>query len=224
MALRQISEVKYNFTEKQIRCLQEYINTGSKFKAYMAAYEPSPSTSYKVIRNMARVLFGQWYMKAALEIITHNATEFANSRFTKMSIDAGWVLHRAALLADFNIRKFIRTDSNGNAVYDFSNATDEDWYCISEYTVDEIAKGSGDGRYLVERVKLKTVDKIRALELVGRHVQVQAFRDNIDLSSKDGSMKPTTIDASKLSTTALAELLAARVSTEEVNNGAPSTE
>ena len=46
---------------------------------------------------------------------------------------------------------------------------------------------------------------------MGKHVEVQAFRENINHSSADGSMTPSTLDASKLSSTTLAELLAARV-------------
>lgn len=95
-------------------------------------------------------------------------------------INAAWVLKRAALLADFNISKFIKVEANGDAVYDFSQASDDDWYCISEYTVDEIKRGQGDGTCSVDRVRLKMFDKLRALELVGKHVNVQAFKEKIE--------------------------------------------
>lgn len=98
-------------------------------------------------------------------------------RSEKTQIDAEWVLKRAALLASFNIKRFIKTLPDGQAVYDFSEATDDDWYCISEYTVDVIRRGK---KVLpVERVKLKSFDKLRALELVGKHVDVAAFKDQI---------------------------------------------
>ncbi|MCV2448472.1 terminase small subunit [Paracoccus sp. DMF] len=47
----------------------------------------------------------------------------------------------------------------------------------------------------------------KALELVGKHVGVQAFRDKLDVSNPDGSMAPRAIDASKLSMDALRELM-----------------
>jgi len=97
-------------------------------------------------------------------------------------VDSAWVLKRARLLADFNISAFITTDDYGNAVYDFSGASDDDWYCISEYTVDQINKGFGDDKYDVERTKIKGHCKLRALELVGKHVSVQAFKENVGLT------------------------------------------
>lgn len=97
--------------------------------------------------------------------------------------DSQWVLKRAQLLADFNISSFITTDNYGNAIYDFSDATDDDWYCITEYTVDSISKGHGDDKYDVKRVKIKGHCKLRALELVGKHVDVQAFCEQTDITS-----------------------------------------
>jgi len=108
-------------------------------------------------------------------------------RSEKLEIGAEWVLKRASLLADFNIRRFIRVDESGNAIYDFTQATDDDWYCISEYTVDCINKGYGEDKYEVERVKLKGFDKLKALELVGKHISVQAFKESIEHTGKDGA-------------------------------------
>jgi phage terminase small subunit len=100
-------------------------------------------------------------------------------------IDSQWVLRRSALLAEFNINKFVRTQADGSPVYDFTNATDDDWYCISELTVDRIMKGQGEGVYEIERVKVKAHDKLKAIELVGRNVLVQAFKDNIKVEVDD---------------------------------------
>lgn len=111
--------------------------------------------------------------------------ELRAEREQEVGIDANWVLKKLKLLAEFNIRKFIRQDEHGNAVYDFSDATTEDWYCIGEYTVDVISKGKGDDVYEVERVKLKAVDKLKALELAGRHVNVKAFSDKLEVEVTD---------------------------------------
>jgi len=90
-------------------------------------------------------------------------------------IDRAWLLKRAALLADFNINRFIKINGDGQPVYNFKNATDEDWYCITELTVDRIVRGTGEEEYEIDKVKIKAESKIRALELVGRHVDVGAF-------------------------------------------------
>jgi phage terminase small subunit len=36
--------------------------------------------------------------------------------------------------------------------------------------------------------KIKRVDPLRALEMVGRHVQVQAFKDKIDIEVTEGAV------------------------------------
>jgi phage terminase small subunit len=100
-------------------------------------------------------------------------------------IDPQWVLRRTAMLAEFNINKFVRVQADGSPVYDFTNATDDDWYCISELTVDRIMKGQGEGVYEIERVKVKAHDKLKAIELVGRNVLVQAFKDNVKVEVDD---------------------------------------
>lgn len=108
-------------------------------------------------------------------------------RSEETKIDANWLLTRLAKIAEFNIRKFLVITDEGDAYYDFSSATDDDWYCIGEYTADQISKGSGDDRYEVDRVKVKQLDRMKAFELIGRHVDVKAFTDKIEVEVTDKS-------------------------------------
>lgn len=175
-----LSPVNHKFTEKQLRCLEEYCSNGRvKERAYRAAYDCSrmPPTS---VSQKSNELWNKRYMKLAQALIDAEALKEVNERMQNDAvIDNAWVLKRASLIADFNINAFIKVNSDGDAYYDFSDATDEDWYCISEYTADQVRKGSGDDKYYVDRVKIKTQCKMKALELVGRHVDVQAFKDNV---------------------------------------------
>jgi hypothetical protein len=111
-----------------------------------------------------------------------------------MNIDAQWVLKRAALLADFNINKFTVVNEEGVAFFDFTDATDDDWYCISEYTVDHIWKGAGEMAYEVERIKLKPHCKLQALKLVGQCTSVGAFTENINHTGVVGFTQLSTGD------------------------------
>lgn len=103
------------------------------------------------------------------------------ARSEECRIDAKWLLKRLAMIADFNINKFLTVGSNGLAYYDFSNATDDDWYCISEYTSDQINKGSAQEPVEVDRVRLKTMDRMKALEMIGKHIDVKAFDGAADV-------------------------------------------
>lgn len=88
----------------------------------------------------------------------------------QVQIDANWVLSRLGRLADFNMAKFVSVDKLGEAVLDFSAATEEDWFCIQEYSYDEVSKPSGagknKGRTNLNKLRLKPVDKIKALETI----------------------------------------------------------
>ena len=108
-------------------------------------------------------------------------------RSKKTNIDAIWVLKRLGMIADFNINRFLKIKLDGSAEYDFREATDDDWYCISEITIEQITKGTGDDVYDVERVKVKSESKLKALELAGRHVNVGAFKDTLDVNYTDKS-------------------------------------
>lgn len=163
-----------SYTPKMQEALLHYSVHGNKTAAYRHAYDCGDMKPATIARR-AQDLFTHPLMKSAIDSMRAAA-------MAQMNINAEWVLYRAQLLADFNISKFIVTDDHGNACYDFTNASDDDWYCISEYTVDEIAKGAGKARYYVDQVKLKTHCKLRALELVGKHVNVNAFKENVDVN------------------------------------------
>ena len=110
--------------------------------------------------------------------------EAKRKRSEKVGIDAEWVLRHAALIASFNIGKFIKI-VGGLPKYDFSTATDDDWYCISEITTDNLTKGSGLDSYDVERIKIKPEAKLQALRMVGDHINVQAFKENLSVEISD---------------------------------------
>ncbi len=97
-------------------------------------------------------------------------------------VDAEWVLRRARLIADFNIKKFITVTDEGDAVYNFSKATDDDWYCIDEYVTEQSYRGMKGFEVPVDKLKIKTAGRLKALELVGKHVTVQAFKENVEHS------------------------------------------
>jgi len=149
--------------------VEAYLNDPkrSKVAAYRSAYK-TEGWSAGSIQNGARKKFEHPLVRAAIEHAD------AKARYTT-KIDAEWVLKRLAMLAEFNIRKFLRVDDLGNAVYDFSEATDDDWYCIDEYTVEALPRGQGDERYETEKIKLKAQPKLKALELIGRITSVDAF-------------------------------------------------
>lgn len=188
-------------TDNQKKCVSLYIRHGNKLGAFRETYDCTRRSQKTTIRACA-TFFASDKIRKVTEAIQTEAVKRAGMQIDelindaakvrvdstveqeKVVIDAAWVLERAALLADFNIRKFIEVDTNGSAYYNFSNATDEDWYCIQEYSSEIIDK---EDRLPVTKLKLKIHDKIRALELVGKHIDVQAFRNQVGVGNPDGT-------------------------------------
>lgn len=189
-----------NLTKAEQVAIEYYFRQGYRRKeAWQHAAELYPDDPS--LTKSANTFWNRKHIRDAVENIRVNADQIANRqlatitqdfaarqiengfRETSIAISSAWVLRRAALLADFNINRFLVTDEHGNAYFDFSAATDDDWYCIQEYTVTQI---TGHGRIPADKIKLKAVDKLRALELVGRHIEVQAFKEIHELQGKVG--------------------------------------
>lgn len=160
---------KKRLTPKMLRALNYYAKDPCKSKAdaYRHAYDCSRMKD-STIACRADDLFKHPLVVEALEEINVAAAKATG-------IDASWVLNRLKILAEFNINKFI-VIQGGQAYYDFSKASDDDWYCISEYSRDTITKAQGTDLIETDRVKLKANCKLKALELAGKHVGVGAFQ------------------------------------------------
>lgn len=183
-----------NVTAKQQKAIDHFIVDRDKTKAYRHAYS-TKNMKMRTVNRRAVELFKLPYVKEIVDAAIDKASENAH-------IDAAWVLKRSAMLANFNINKFI-VIKDGVPLYDFSLADDDDWYCINEIAIDQIGV-SKDGLYLVDKVKLKGVDKLKALEQVGKNIGVQAFRDQIALG---GSHDMPPIQTSSLTKEQALELL-----------------
>lgn len=189
-------------TDKERAAVQGYMKNGNKMKSYKKAYFPDgvpEGKSFGSLQTACYKVFNRPKIKVIIEQIQEQSIKKADIQLEEtidesvddlveaqkdidtMQIDVLWVLKRAALIADFNINKFIRVEGN-EAVYDFSSATDDDWYCISEYTADSSFVKGDCGMIPVDKLRLKSFDKLRALELVGKHVNVGAFKDKVELS------------------------------------------
>lgn len=105
--------------------------------------------------------------------------EVAVKVLEQQGYDKAWVQARLARIADFQINRFIKM-IGGRPHYDFSKATEEDWYCISEYTADAVIRDSDIDVYPCEKIKIKSNCKMKALELMGK--TVGAFTDKVEHS------------------------------------------
>jgi hypothetical protein len=85
----------------------------------------------------------------------------ANEDFA-MSADE--ILYRLTLIARANIADYMQIDKTGQPTIAFDTATPAQMYALQECSVDDIETKRGRGK----RTKIKLLDRIAALELLGR--------------------------------------------------------
>lgn len=84
-------------------------------------------------------------------------------------ITKGYIQSKLKLLVEFNIRKFL-VIKEGVPFYNFKDASDDDWYCLTEMTANEVLSfiSTEDMLIPVNAVKIKPNCKIKAMELLGK--------------------------------------------------------
>lgn len=102
-------------------------------------------------------------IRAAIEAIE----ALANQRATKNLDD---VVEELTTIAFTGMSKFIRTTSQGDAYVDLSKCTPAELDLISEISVEDFVDGRGEDARDVRRVKVKLIDRLRALEKLGAHL------------------------------------------------------
>lgn len=109
-----------------------------------------------------------------LEAIMSGAEEQAE----RTKIDADWVLLRVADMLEADITDIVDDDGSYKPVKQWPKVWRQ---MLSGMDIKELYEGRGDNRERIgEVVKIRFVDRLKALEILGKHVNVQAFRERID--------------------------------------------
>lgn len=123
--------------------------------------------------------------------------KFIAERRERVEITADAVVQEIATIAFSNMANYAVWGSDGLKLLDSQNMDEKSQRCVSE--VSETITESGG------TVKFKLHNKVEALDKLARHLGL--YKDRLELSG--GITTKPAIDASKLSDSALAELLAA---------------
>lgn len=153
-------------TLKQKTFCNEYlVDMDAKKAAIRAGY------SAKTAEQIGWQLLQKTSVKACL------ATRISD-RTRRTEIDADYVLRRLVAIDQMDIADILGDDGSIKPVKDWP----EVWRrSISGMDVSELFEGSGDQRALAGVLKkIKWPDKLKNLELMGKHVSVQAFKDTVE--------------------------------------------
>lgn len=154
-----------DLTAKQQRFVEEYlVDLNATQAAIRAGY--SEKTAYSVgHENLSKP-------EIAVAIAEAQAKRSERTR-----IDADWVLARLAAEADADVADLYNDDGSLKPVKDWPLV----WRTglVAGLDVEDVRE---EGRTVGAVRKIKLSDRIKRIELIGKHVGVQAFRDQVDLN------------------------------------------
>lgn len=160
-------------TEKQQRFVENYlIDLNATQAAIRAGY------SERTAKNIG---YEQLQKPEVIEAIA--AAQAARSKRTK--IDADWVLTRLAEAAEADLNDIYDEHQNLRPISEWPAIWRKG--LIVGIEVDELFEGRGEDREHIGRLrKVRQVDRTKHLELIGKHVGVQAFRERLEHTGPNG--------------------------------------
>jgi phage terminase small subunit len=92
-----------------------------------------------------------------------------------VNIDSDWVLKHNAEILQADIADIIEDDGTYKPIKQWPKIWRQ---MLNGVDVQDLFEGSGKEREKVgEVVKIKFIDRLKALEMIGKHVEVQAFNE-----------------------------------------------
>jgi phage terminase small subunit len=157
-------------TKKQQAFVLEYlIDLNATQAALRSGY--SPKTSFRIgAENLQKPAVADAIQVAMAE------------RVKRTEIDADYVLGRLASIDQMDCIDILNNDGSIKSIFEWPKIWRQ---FVSGVEVAEIVGGKGADSAIVSVLKkIKWPDKIKNLELIGRHVKVQAFSDRLDISGE----------------------------------------
>jgi len=159
-----------DLTLKQELFAREYIKD---FNATRAAIEAgySKKTAGQASSRMLKIVKIREFVK-----------KLTVKRMDEVEIDAEWVLRELKALNDVSLSDFAIIDKDtGEFEFDLSKATKSQLSALSTLQID-----SSHDPVFGKKVKMKLGlnDKIKVLEAIGRHVNVNAFKESLNVNAE----------------------------------------
>ncbi len=181
--------------QKQRMFCHEYIvDLNATQAAIRAGYAPKRAS------EMGYKLLNKPNVCVLIDVLKQN-------RIKQLGIDANYVLMRLVEIDKMDAADIFNEDMSLKSISDWP----EVWRrYLSGFDLAEMYEGRGDDREMVGLLKkIKWPDKVRNLELLGKHVHVQAFREQVsnEHTGKDGGPIQHNHSASELTDEQLAAII-----------------
>jgi len=159
-------------TPKQKAFVDEYlIDLNATQAAIRAGY--SPKTAFRIGAENLQKPATQAAIRAAMA-----------ERTARTEITADYVLTRLVEIDQMDCLDILSNTGAIKPVLEWPKIWRQ---FISGFDVSDLFDGSGDDRQMVGVLKkIKWPDKVKNLELIGKHVNVQAFREKVEWTGPNG--------------------------------------
>ncbi|EOU4490665.1 terminase small subunit [Escherichia coli] len=168
-------------TPKQELFCREYLKDLNATQAAIRAGYSEKTANEQASRLLAKVN------------VQNFVAELKAARIEQTGIDAAYVLRRLVEIDQMDVLDIMTDDMSLKPVSEWPAS----WRrYLSGFDLAEMFEGRGDDREMVGILKkIKWPDKVKNLELLGRHVSVQAFKDNVknEVTGADGGPVRTEI-------------------------------
>lgn len=168
-------------TPKQKRFVEEYlIDLNATQAAIRAGYAPRSAavTGARLLTNA----------KIAAAIAEAQA-----KRSERTKIDADWVLNRLSQEVEADISDLYDETGKVKPIREWPAIWRKGLVAGIESFPEEIGKDDEGKPIYGTAYKIKLSDRARRVEMLGKHVFVSAFREQVDHTSSDGSMSPPSL-------------------------------
>lgn len=150
----------------------EYMKELNASKAYKAVYGDGPSADVRGSQLLKNVKVAELVCIAKQE------------RMKETKIDANYVLKRLREIDEMDALDILEDDGSVKPIRDWPKIWRQ---FISGFEISTMMSKKDDSVIASVLKKIKWPDKTKNLELIGKHVNVQAFRERIELGNKDGN-------------------------------------
>jgi len=161
-------------TDKQEMFCREYLIDLNATQAAIRAGYSAKAANVQGAQNLSKIN------------IQNRISDLKLQRNEKINIDAAYVLNRLIEIDQMDVLDIMKDDMSIKPVSQWPTS----WRrYLSGFDLAEMFDGRGEEREMVGILKkIKWPDKVRNLELLGKHISVQAFREQAttSLTGKDG--------------------------------------
>ena len=160
---------------KEKACQEFVLNGGSQSDAYRAAYKKAKRWKNGTIWNKASQLFLEPEVQERVDELRAEVAAIAEEQF---KVDASYVLGRLVEIDQMDAIDILNDDGSAKPIAEWPKIWRQ---FISGMDLSELWEGRGEDREMIGFLKkIKWPDKVKNLELIGKHVSVQAFKEKVE--------------------------------------------